>query len=1007
MEFYAKSDKRYYYNLKFYQAGGPIFLMLGGESPEEGGWSVLETLPYIQWAKTHHAAIYDLEHRFYGKSRPFPTQSVDNLKYLNSRQAIEDAADFISYINKQNNYVNPKWIVFGGSYSGALAAWLRSKHPELVTGAVSSSGPVETKLDFVEYLEVVQNSLRSYDAACADAVQQGFTQMSELVWTPEGRSRLSQTLQPKLEETQLRYKDIDNFFATIYGYFQSAVQYSGDNSGVYAIGGGIPEVCKIMTNGTVGGYLDRIHQTIVYLTELRGEKFTSTGIDYDGMIAQLKVETYDESGSSAADRSWVWQTCTELGYFQTTDLGHNIFGSVTPLNLFVDICTDTFGPAYTVDVIERSIHETRKYFGGRDHFRGTNVVFPNGDIDPWHALGLYSHMEPSIVPILIHGTAHCADMYSPRPQDLPSLDEARKTIESNIKKWLYGTQSVKDSANVAKLVEQRSHLSKLKPFVSRLKPAPLKPYQEEIKAAEKIPEHLPKFFRGRPLRGFLIDPPAPYEFKEYPDGFIAGNITMPVDHFDATNTNTFDQRYWRNPQYAQPDGPHFLLIGGESTANIKWVTNPDVHIMRAARKFGATVYMLEHRYYGYSWPTPDQSTENLKWLTAQQAMADLAQFILTINKRYDLKNPKWITFGGSYPGMLSAWFRQFYPELTVGALASSAPIEAKVDFYEYLMVVENALRVFNAECATNVKLAFDEMHKLSLTPQGRVQLSKLFTLRPEWTLTTNVTDIEMENFFSVMYGNFQGAVQYNNDNSGIYAYGGGIREVCDRMLNRSKTPLENVADVNIYISQFSSGEFNYTDNDYRNYLDYLKDVNAKSSGRSWTYQTCNEFGFFQSTDIGANIFGAPTPANIFIDTCKEAFGPTFTPRFVYDAVEKSQKFYGGRDYFRGTNVLFTNGNIDPWHALSKYDGTGSVTTVLMNGTAHCAEMYPPRAEDAPDLAPIRALIEEKIGEWLGKQFCVIFSFSFWFYVRDSTQWKVFSFRICFVLVQWHFCPSNR
>ena len=37
---------------------------------------------------------------------------------------------------------------------------------------------------------------------------------------------------------------------------------------------------------------------------------------------------------------------------------------------------------------------------------GTNIVFPNGDIDPWHALSLLSSPTPSITTIYIHGTAH-------------------------------------------------------------------------------------------------------------------------------------------------------------------------------------------------------------------------------------------------------------------------------------------------------------------------------------------------------------------------------------------------------------------------------------------------------------------------------------------------------------------------------------------------------------------------------------------------------------------------
>lgn len=71
------------------------------------------------------------------------------MQFLTSQQALADLATFINAMNdKYKLPADVKWIVFGGSYPGSLAAWMRVKYPFLVHGAMSASGPLLAEADF-------------------------------------------------------------------------------------------------------------------------------------------------------------------------------------------------------------------------------------------------------------------------------------------------------------------------------------------------------------------------------------------------------------------------------------------------------------------------------------------------------------------------------------------------------------------------------------------------------------------------------------------------------------------------------------------------------------------------------------------------------------------------------------------------------------------------------------------------------------------------------------------
>uniref|UniRef100_A0A914Y571 Uncharacterized protein n=1 Tax=Panagrolaimus superbus TaxID=310955 RepID=A0A914Y571_9BILA len=155
-------------------------------------------------------------------------------------------------------------------------------------------------------------------------------------------------------------------------------------------------------------------------------------------------------------------------------------------------------------------------------------------------------------------------------------------------------------------------------------------------------------------------------------------MEQPLDHFNISENATWSQRYWNNTNFYNPNcfGQNciiFLMIGGNSGINEKWISNPNVTYLQWAKKLKALVFLLEHRFYGESQPTEDLSDQNLKYLSSKQALKDIDNFIQTIkNENKDkFQNSKWVTFGGGYGGTLSAWFREKFPESSIIAIGSS------------------------------------------------------------------------------------------------------------------------------------------------------------------------------------------------------------------------------------------------------------------------------------------------------------------------------------------------
>ncbi|VDK28393.1 unnamed protein product, partial [Gongylonema pulchrum] len=110
----------------------------------------------------------------------------------------------------------------------------------------------------------------------------------------------------------------------------------------------------------------------------------------------------------------------------------------------------------------------------------------------------------------------------------------------------------------------------------------------------------------------------------------------------------FDFFLQRKSPRQKPDGPVFLVVGGENAADRAWLSNEGLPYVQLADQINASIYLLEHRFYGNSRPTENTSVHNLQYLNAKQAVEDIDKFVEEVNRREKFKTPKWITFGGSY-----------------------------------------------------------------------------------------------------------------------------------------------------------------------------------------------------------------------------------------------------------------------------------------------------------------------------------------------------------------------
>jgi len=189
-----------------------------------------------------------------------------------------------------------------------------------------------------------------------------------------------------------------------------------------------------------------------------------------------------------------------------------------------------------------------------------------------------------------------------------------------------------------------------------------------------------------------------------------------------------------------------------------------------------------------------------------------------------------------------------------------------------------------------------------------------------------------------------------------------IKQVCSIMLNATLgDPLTRLA----YLVNLTQGP-DCMDAVYATYIASIQNVTVLGgTERIWLYQTCAEFGFFQTCDPDTSCPFTSSPWLVteewLVDQCRLAFN--ITPAEVSASIDATNAYYGA-DHPAGSHILFVNGDIDPWHVLSILFPLPNEPAFVVVGASHHAWTHPAQPTDSPAIVQARVRISAYVDEWL-------------------------------------------
>jgi pimeloyl-ACP methyl ester carboxylesterase len=406
---------------------------------------------------------------------------------------------------------------------------------------------------------------------------------------------------------------------------------------------------------------------------------------------------------------------------------------------------------------------------------------------------------------------------------------------------------------------------------------------------------------------------------------------------DPADSRTFKQRFYKYSGHSRGVGaPVVLYVGGESELTARSFMGR--FTQEVARSVQGHLLALEHRYYGESLPFTDLTSENLKYLSTENALSDLIRFQEFAIREWGLSG-KWIVIGGSYPGSLAAYLRQQHPDQVAGALASSAPVRAKNLFVDYdahtAMVLGKTCAARLREVAAAAEKAIDE---------GRAQQFK------EAFDAEEVKDDR--DFLYVLADAAAFAVQYGRPKPLCDALEVGKHDLVGTY---GRYVIELLAQLGMNAYEFSPA------------VAERVQVDSSSNMRQWFYQSCKEYGYWQVAHSERLRSHRSTRIDLpyHEELCRRLFGDS---SLADEAAHNSRYAEPLLNAATASKIFLTNGSTDPWINLSispeeAKEKNDQIESVVIDGGSHCTDLRGRSLQDSESLKQARDQFLQLAVQW--------------------------------------------